>query len=83
MAQTSLGRVPRGTPDQVVDAYCIAVLTDARIVHKIRSKLKGKRLACTCAGWRCHVDNLAEIANCNNKRLQEIVREANKKARYY
>ena len=53
------------------------------MVHKIRSELEGKRLARTCAGWRCHVDNLAEIANCNNKRLQEIVREANKKARYY
>ena len=83
MAQTSLGRVPRGMPDQVVDAYCIAVLTDARIVHKIRSKLKGKRLACTCAGWRCHVDNLAEIANCEEGRLQEIIDEASKRPRHY
>ena len=53
------------------------------MVHKIRSELKGKRLACTCAGWRCHVDNLAEIANCEEGRLQEIIDEASKRPRYY
>ena len=68
---------------RVVDAHRTAVLSDAAMVQRIRADLRGKRLACTCAGWRCHVDNLAEIANCDEGRLQEIVKEANKRPRYY
>ena len=53
------------------------------MVHKIRPELEGKRLARTCAGWRCHVDKIAESANCSEGYLQEIVDEANKRTRYY
>ena len=70
---------------RVVDAHRTAVLSDAAMVQRIRENLKGKRLACTCAGWRCHVDNLAEIANCSERELERMVNKevAKKRPRYY
>jgi hypothetical protein len=68
----------RDTPtdrERVCRANRAAILDSPHMIARMRKHLKGKRLACCCAGRRCHAQDLAEIANCGDEQLRAILRE--------
>ena len=66
----------RAERDRVVDAHRATILLDPAMVGRIRAELAGRRLAGVSAGQRCTADYLAEIANCSEERLLQLVQRA-------
>ena len=52
-----------GTREEVIAKHAKWVYTQPDLMERIKSELKGKRIACWCAPKRCHGDILAHIAN--------------------
>ena len=60
----------RGERARIVREHKWEVLSDPRKVERVRSELRGRRLASVNGGWPCMVNNLAEIANCGEDHLK-------------
>eukprot|EP00966_Prymnesium_polylepis_P296947 6860376-Prymnesium_polylepis.1 len=67
--------------DRVVASHRRQFSVRPEWVHRARTELRGRRLACWCVArpprpWgrsdACHGDTLNEVANCNAGRLQEL-----------
>jgi hypothetical protein len=61
--------------ERVCNANRAAILDNPHMIARVRKHLNGKRLACWCGGRRCHAQDLAEIANCNDEQLRAILCE--------
>ena len=57
---------------RVVREHMRTILTTPNAVHRIRSELRGRRLAGTSGGWPSTVDNLAQVANCSVRQLWNL-----------
>jgi hypothetical protein len=64
-----------GERDDVVEAHRRSLLSDAARIAEVRRCLRGRVLGCWCGGARCHADNLAEVANCDEAHLAIICEE--------
>lgn len=52
-----------GTRDEVIDKFEEYLLQNHELMNEVRTKLKGKILACSCSPLRCHGDVLLKYAN--------------------
>lgn len=52
-----------GTRDEVIDKFEEYLLQNHELMNEVRTKLKGKVLACSCSPLRCHGDVLLKYAN--------------------
>ena len=58
--------------ERVIRDHMFTILRSKRTVRFIREELRGRRLAGTNGGLPSTVDNLAEIANCREERLDKL-----------
>ena len=56
-----------------IEAHRWAMLQDSERVAEVRRELRGKRLTCGCGASRCHAKSYAEVANCDDRHLDELV----------
>jgi hypothetical protein len=61
---------------RVVKKHRAWLLARPQEVARARAELRGKRLGCWCAPLPCHGHTLAEVANCSEEWLCQIVDEA-------
>lgn len=52
-----------GSRDEVIDKFEEYLLQNNELMDEVRTKLKGKVLACSCSPLRCHGDVLLKYAN--------------------
>lgn len=52
-----------GTRDEVIDKFEEYLLQNFELMNEVKTKLKGKVLACSCSPLRCHGDVLLKYAN--------------------
>lgn len=52
-----------GTRDEVIDKFEEYLLKNEELMNEVKTKLKGKVLACSCSPLRCHGDVLLKYAN--------------------
>ena len=58
---------------RIVREHKWEVLSDPRKLERVRSELRGRRLASVNGGWTCTANNLAEIANCDGDHLKRMM----------
>lgn len=52
-----------GTREQVIDKHYKWLMTQPKLIVRIKRELSNKTLGCFCAPLKCHCDILAIIAN--------------------
>lgn len=52
-----------GTRDEVIEKFEEYLLSNQELMEKVKTKLKGKVLACSCSPLKCHGDVLLKYAN--------------------
>ncbi len=52
-----------GDREDVCNKFEAALLSNPRLLQKVKSELRGKNLVCFCSPKRCHGDTLLRIAN--------------------
>ena len=52
-----------GDRDGVCDKYAAMLMSNPRLLAKVKQELRGKDLVCFCAPKRCHGDTLLRVAN--------------------
>jgi len=52
-----------GNRDEVIDKFEEYLLQNQELMNEVKTKLKGKVLACSCSPLRCHGDVLLKYAN--------------------
>lgn len=52
-----------GSRDEVIDKFEEYLLKNNELMDEVKTKLKGKVLACSCSPLRCHGDVLLKYAN--------------------
>ena len=57
---------------RVMREHMATILATPHAIQRIRSELRGRRLAGTNGGWPSTVDNLAEVANCSLSHLDNL-----------
>ena len=58
---------------RIVREHKWEVLSEPRKLERVRSELRGRRLASVNGGWTCTANNLAEIANCDRDHLKRMM----------